>query len=343
MTACTEPAKALRTINRQFSATSYVRQLSSSSWSSLNSAVSRNSSGSNKQFTRVEVNVENIRSLVLAEINKNPQLYHGNDVIKIEANHWFIDRFIKDENDSTSPYFQDPSTIVKSIIECLKWRNEIGINDVKAINFPKEFYDTALFSMGPLDDASMMLYLTGRRFKRMDGFADLWIDFFLYCYETQYDTLKEGIKLIVMVDVSEVGVSGVDLPLFFKLMTIVLKYYPSLVTKVFILEMSWIFKPIVKVIFAVLPKKFSNMVEFVWMDDLKTKVGYDKIPDFMGGQVKTYRIQPPPNCVSLEEIARSKGLTENQITKAKKTLKGISRQMEREELESKENKNINIG
>ena len=331
MTSRIEPTQARKAIDRQFSATSVVRQLSSSSWSSFKSALSRNSCGNNKHSAQVEVSVENVRSLVMAQVKDNSEWYHENDIVKVKTNQWFVDRFIKEGD---SKIIQDPGVIASSITECLKWRKEIRINEMKATNFPKEFYDTALFAMGPLTDGNVMLYLTGRRFKRIDGFTDLWIEFFLYCYESQYESFKDGTKLMVLLDVSGVGLSGVDLPLFFKLITIVLKYYPSLVTKFFILDMPWILKPIAKVVFAILPKKYVDMVGFVWKRDLKENMGLDKLPDFMGGQVETYRIPPPPNCNSLEDIAARKGISGGQIKKAKKILDEITKQMEKEKMEA---------
>ena len=343
MSTLVTPTQARKAINRRFSASSFVRQVSSSSWSSFKSAVSRNSSGSNlkqHQSVRVEVTVEKIRSLVMVEINESPQLFHENDVVKVKTNSWFIERFIRD-TDPKATSSQDMMVIVKSIIECMKWRKEVGINDVKGTHFPKEFYDTALFCLGSLNDGSMMLYLTGRRFRRLDGFTDLMIEFFMFCYESQYENLKDGTQLMAMVDMSGVGLSSVDLPLFFKILTIVLKYYPSLVSRVFITDMSWMFKPIAKLVFAVLPNKIANMVSFVWNAELREKNG-DKIPDFMGGPVQTYRIEPPPNCKSLEEVARIRGgISESQIKKAKKALHDVVNQIKREQLESSKKKNTN--
>lgn len=340
MSTLVTPTQARKAINRQFSASSFVRQVSSSSWSSFKSAVSRNSSGSSskQQGVRVEVSVEKIRSLVMVEIEGDRGSFHEKDVVKVKSNNWFIERFIRD-TDLKAGTSEDMMEIVRCILECLKWRKEVGINDVEATHFPKEFYDTALFSLGSLDDDRMMLYLTGRRFRRLDGFTDLMIEFFIHCYESQYENLKDGTQLMAMVDMSGVGLSSVDLPLFFKILTIVLKYYPSLVSKVFIADMSWMFKPIAKLVFAVLPNKIANMVSFVWNAELREK-NEDKIPDFMGGPVQTYRIEPPPDCKSLEEVARIRGgISESQIKKAKKALHDVVNQIEREKRESSKKKN----
>lgn len=304
------------------------RQNSSSSWNSFKTAVSKISSlgnGSKKNpnpSTPIDAppTIESIRTIILDEINHNPHLYHENDVVKVKSSDWFIDRFIKEhETDSTM-------NVSRYIIECMKWRKDIGINDVKSSDFPKEFYDTELFRIGHLDDGRIMIYLTCHRFRRLDGFTDLWVDFFLHCYESQYDTHKDGTSMVALVDVTGVGLSCVDLPLFFKLMSIVLKYYPSLVSKVYIMDMSWIFKPIAKVIFAALPKKYANMVSFLSRDEFKSKVGTNKVPDFMGGPIDTYRIEPPENCPTLEQVAGDSGITVAQIKKAKKVFNEITRQ-----------------
>lgn len=324
----TQVLRSNRTIPFTFATFSCVtkRQNSSSSWNSFKTAVSKISSRGNGSKNHPSTptdtlpSIESIRTIILDEINRNPQFYHENDVVKVKTSDWFIDRFIK-ENETASA-----TTVSRCIIECIKWRKDIGINDVKSSDFPKEFYDTELFRIGHLDDGNIMIYLSCHRFKRLDGFTDLWVDFFLHCYESQYESYKDGTNILALLDVGNVGLSSVDLPLFFKLMSIVLKYYPSLVSKVYVMDMSWIFKPIAKVIFAALPKKYANMVRFLSKDEFKTKVGIKKVPDFMGGSIDTYRIEPPENCVTLEQVAGESGITNLQIRKAKKVFNEMNRQ-----------------
>lgn len=309
-------------IYRQFSTVSYnfVRQLSSSSWSSFQSAATSNSSSGSSNRTRsnsdrsklslfsfkkknksigVEVTIENIRSLVLLQIfdeqNDDPfLLFHEHDIVKVKSDDYFIDRFIRDgdtdgDHDdirrslngaakSSEP--KDVMKIVKSIIQCLKWRKEVGINGLTAGNFAQEFFNSGLFSIGELCNGNLVMHLNGSQLK----YLDMWVEFIIFGFESLDVSVEKGRKFMVLLDAH--GVSRGDLLIVLKLLINVLRFYPCLVSRIYIMEMSWIMKSMSKMVLATLPKKYVDMLDFASEDELPAKIGVGNVPDIMGGTVQ---------------------------------------------------------
>lgn len=309
-----------------------VLSRTSSTWSfkSVRSTFSSRSSWSRKSktFEEIEVTVGQIRPHILQAIQDQPHLYHPKDVNRIRITDEFIQRFITEHQAKKKNNWEE---IVGIIVESLKWRKEFGLNDLNHRMFPKEFYDLKVFVMGQIGPKEFMLYTKARRFRKFDGLQDRILQFLVYCLESKAEEYGDDVKLTCFADVSNCGVSQLDVKLFMSAIPIFLKNYPAIAQHAYIYELPWLLKPFAKFILSCLPAKYGSMVTFVSKSDYLDIVPNEKLADYLGGPVKTIDFEPAEDAITLEELGKELGLSPDVVKKGRKIVQEVMKEVEKEE------------
>lgn len=311
------------------------RASSQLSFRSVKSRFSSLSGGSKKRrpsIHEIQVTVDQVKPHVFRAIEDDPHLFHPKDVEKLRNADTFIQRFINEHQNWKKNNWEE---IVDLVIESLKWRKDFGINDLNRKMFPREFYDLKVFVYGQIGPKDLMVYVKARRFRKIEGASERILQFGVWCFESLAEEYGDHLKWSAFSDLSGCGLSQVDFPLFMKAIPILLKNFPDIAEHGYIYELPWILKPIAKVVMACLPAKYNDMVTFCSKSDFLEKVPKDKLPDFLGGPVKTREFEPCEDCVTLEEAAAELGMTSEQIKKTRKVVNEMIADVRREEEKSR--------
>ena len=280
--------------------------------------------------------VDQIKPSILYEFNERPQLYHPKDVERIKTSDIFIQRFI-DEHQSKKSNNSDE--IILLVIESLKWRKSFGLYDIDYRSFPKEIYDCKVFCLGKIGPLEYALYLKARRFRRFDGLQERMIQFVLFSFEQLVEQNGDGIKLWLFTDASGVGMAQVDFKLLLSGIPIFLKNFPSVAKHSYVYDLSWFLKPVCHMILSCLPAKYGTMMTIVTKSDYWKTVPHELIPDFLGGPVQTYHLEPAVGAISLEQAMAESGIvSEQQVKKARKLLQEVLEQVTQDEKEAQKAK-----
>lgn len=245
--------------------------------------------------------------------------FHIKDIDRIRRSDHFIQRYIDDANGCTKVGTRITNQqVVDTIIDVLKWRKEFGINDFTAQMFPKEFFQAGIVKTSNLRNGDIMIYVIGRRYKKIDEWSDCIIDLLLWKFDEIECMLPEGAKVRVFVDATGCGLSQADTGLLFKGVPILIGYYPGAVSKAYFYQVPWLLKPFAQMALALLPAKFKELVCFVESKTGIASMGEENVPDFMGGPVITKDFPIPDNIGTVESAGSVRGISKSNIEKMRK-------------------------
>ena len=77
--------------------------------------------------------INEIRESFLNQLNQSPDDFHPDDVDRIKHCDWIIGRFLEYNNGNVKE-------TTKQLIEAMKWRKVQMVNEMKASDFPMEYY-----------------------------------------------------------------------------------------------------------------------------------------------------------------------------------------------------------
>ena len=77
--------------------------------------------------------INQIRESFLNHLNESPDDFHPDDVERIKRCDWIIKRFLVYNK-------KDVNATTKQLIEAMKWRKEQKVNEIKASDFPIEYF-----------------------------------------------------------------------------------------------------------------------------------------------------------------------------------------------------------
>ena len=77
--------------------------------------------------------INQIRESFLNHLNESPDDFYSDDVERIKRCDWIIKRFLVYNK-------KDVDATTKQLIEAMKWRKEQKVNEIKASDFPIEYF-----------------------------------------------------------------------------------------------------------------------------------------------------------------------------------------------------------
>lgn len=274
--------------------------------SNVSRKVSRRESVSISRF----VTVSDVRVQVLNEMAKNRDKFYASDFNRIETNDWFIQRHILDAEDgqimahtSSVSHSLSVANVSRQILSMLMWKREVNIHDTS--KFAAEFFGAGILSFGRDPQFNQLyLYIRGGLLKSVPGWTDVFVSFVCYIINLlETERLLPGEKLSVIVDCSGVGTSTLDVGLVFKMLPILLKYYPSACLKYTIHELPWFFRPLLAVILKLVPSKYQKILQLSTKKNVHDLFNIDTLPYYMGGNMVPDMFDVPDGTASISELA----------------------------------------
>ncbi|XP_053312924.1 motile sperm domain-containing protein 2 [Spea bombifrons] len=182
---------------------------------------------------------------------------------------------------------------LKMIDESLKWRKEIGINDLSESVIPKWCFDIgATYLHGYDKEGNKMLWLRVKlhiRDAKTNEDKKKCVAFWL----ERYAKREPGKLLTVVFDMAECGLSNIDMD-FVKFVINCFKiYYPRYLSKIVIFEMPWIMNAAFKIVKGWLGPEAINMLKFVNRSEIQEYISAEYLPSHMGG-TDPFKYSYPP-------------------------------------------------
>lgn len=239
-----------------------------------------------------QITISKVRESFFFKYVPNIYNFHPKDIARIENNDMFIQRFID------GSIFNNPDAGIKDVIDLmmiiLKWRQEYGINDMEAKDFPAVIFNCGIFKQATLPNGDMIFCVCGRKYKKVDELIEKAVLPGI-CWYFEYGilpNLKEGKKVQIMIDLTGCGLKQADTSIITIGIPLLVNYYPGHFSRIYIYNLPWILEPFVTIGRPFVPARLFNISYIIDKNNMDGIMGSnDCIPDFLGGQLVTYNPQ----------------------------------------------------
>lgn len=311
----------LRQISRQAST------ISNASWKSCKSYFSHINVGrvvrqtTSVTVTGEQLTVEAVRSQLLKVIltDGHREEVDPKDFEKIQSDDWFIERFIVDAlNGVTDRRKIALNSVVETLMDCLKWRKESGVNQITPDLLLKDLYDCRLIVFGECKDScEETMFIRAKMHKKIDEWSQALVDCVCYYFETNCADPKK--RLNIVIDCDGVGYAQADVDLAFKMVPICFKYYPCYVNKVVYYNVPWLLRPLTRLVSNILPVRYRDLIQVADRKTIGDVLGGERyLPTFLGGSVQTTGMRVPEGAGSIDDVGCKRGISKENVTKMKK-------------------------
>ncbi|XP_053561187.1 motile sperm domain-containing protein 2 [Bombina bombina] len=182
---------------------------------------------------------------------------------------------------------------LKMIDESLKWRKDLAVNDLTESAIPKWCFEIGATFLHGYDKESNKLFWFKVKLHIRDAktYADkkrcvaFWLE--------RYNKREPGKLLTVVFDMSESGLSNIDMDFVRFVINCFKIYYPKYLSKIVIFEMPWIMNAAFKIIKGWLGPEAINMLKFANRSEMLDYISAEYLPPHMGG-TDPFKYSYPP-------------------------------------------------
>ncbi|KAK7097956.1 motile sperm domain-containing protein 2-like isoform X2 [Littorina saxatilis] len=206
-------------------------------------------------------------------------------------------RRLRTDNVYATTFIRGPDRLdegVDLVHESLRFRKEYGVNDLTEDSFDQWVWDKrALFLHNRTNTGHKILYVRVKEHKK-DASKILEVKkFFIFWLEMSFraDPLE---KVVTFFDMSEAGLSNLDMEFIRFILTCFKLYYPTFLEKLLIYEMPWIFNAAWRVIKTWLSQEALARIKFATKSDIQSYIDKDQLFEHMGGTAKLDEVEYRP-------------------------------------------------
>lgn len=247
--------------------------------------------------------VDQIRSKLSLEFDRNGSDFHRNDIEMVTTNDWPIERFVIEYTTEEKAF--------EALIKTLKWKKSFGIHDRTDHYFPKEFYEVfERERFGRDREGRLIQWESQRNDQKISGFQDLYKQFLAHMVDrVDAQAGRHGFTLVS--DISGGGLSSVNME-FLKFRIELFAYYPQGLRRVIVVDLPVVLQALTKVVTSWVPKHISDRLRFVRRHELHQFVDIDAIPVRLGGRRQTMGF--PSDLKTMDQL-NGLSLSDKQIEK----------------------------
>ncbi|OCT93948.1 hypothetical protein XELAEV_18011611mg [Xenopus laevis] len=179
------------------------------------------------------------------------------------------------------------------IDESLKWRKDIGVNDLNESTIPKWCFENgATYLHGYDKEGNKLLWLKVKLHVR-DGKTNDDKKKFVAFWLERYARREPGKLLTVVFDMLDCGLSNVDMDFVRFIINSFKTYYPRYLSKIVVYEMPWILNAAFKIVKSWLGPEAINLLKFVNKSQVQDYISAEYLPPLMGG-TDPFKYSYPP-------------------------------------------------
>ncbi|KAM4699110.1 motile sperm domain-containing protein 2 [Discoglossus pictus] len=182
---------------------------------------------------------------------------------------------------------------LKMIDESLKWRKDIAANDLSESIIPKWCFEVGATYLHGYDKEGNKLFWFRVKLHIRDAKTNADKKKCVAFWLERYAKREPGKLLTVVFDMSESGLSNMDMDFVRYVISCFRNYYPKYLSKIVIFEMPWIMNAAFKIIKGWLGPEAINMLKFVNRSEIQDYISAEYLPPHMGG-MDPFKYSYPP-------------------------------------------------
>ena len=101
------------------------------------------------------------KSICLAKIEQEPELYYPEDVEKLKRQEWMIRRFMTHHKGDKLPS-EDTLKTAETIIRMMQWKKKMNLRALKMNDYPREFFEIGLYGQAIMNSGEFLIQCTGK-------------------------------------------------------------------------------------------------------------------------------------------------------------------------------------
>ncbi|XP_006638072.1 motile sperm domain-containing protein 2 [Lepisosteus oculatus] len=235
----------------------------------------------------VEKKIEEIRQRFKTEYIQDPtDKYDERDVDRLRKDDLLVESYL------TWRHFVVDDAL-KMIDESFQWRKEYKVNDLTESSIPRWMFETGAVYLHGYDKEGNKLFWFKVKLHVKD--AKMVVDKKKYVafWLERYAKREPGMPLTVVFDMSESGLSNIDMDFVKYIINCFKVYYPKFLSKMVMYEMPWIMNAAWKIVKSWLGPEAINKLKFVTKSDVQEYIGAEYLPPHMGG-TDSFKYSYPP-------------------------------------------------
>ncbi|XP_050975301.1 motile sperm domain-containing protein 2 [Labeo rohita] len=182
---------------------------------------------------------------------------------------------------------------LKMIDESLQWRKEFNLNDLTESSIPRWMFESGAVYLHGYDKEGNKLFWFRVKLHVKDAKSILDKKRYVAFWLERYAKREPGMPLTVVFDMSESGLSNIDMDFVKYIINCFKVYYPKFLSKMIMYEMPWIMNAAWKIVKTWLGPEAISKLKFVTKSDIQTYVGPEHLPPYMGGTDEFKYSYPP--------------------------------------------------
>lgn len=224
------------------------------------------------------VTTSDLRNIFEKRMSSTPnssELFHPKDLERVKDD-TFLQRVLDHEENNLKD-------AAETLWGLLKWRKEIGANDINENNLKMEYMNEGIiFPRGRDINGCLLLifkfklHVKGKRnYDELKRVIVYWLD--------RIEREEKGKMISMVFDMDGTGLSNMDIDLIKDFIGLFNYYYPNFVNYIIIFNMPWIMNAAFKVVKSLLPAKAIESLKFVNHKTLKDVVPREHALKCWGG------------------------------------------------------------
>lgn len=182
---------------------------------------------------------------------------------------------------------------LKMIDESFQWRKEFGVNDITESTIPRWMFETGAVFLHGYDKEGNKLFWFKVKLHVKDAKTILDKKKYVAFWLERYAKKEPGMPLTVVFDMSESGLSNIDMEFVKYVINCFKVYYPKFLSKMIIVDMPWIMNAAWKIVKSWLGPEAISKLKFATKSEIQTFIGLEYLPPHMGG-TDPFKYSYPP-------------------------------------------------
>ncbi|KAM4558168.1 motile sperm domain-containing protein 2 isoform 1-T2 [Odontesthes bonariensis] len=212
--------------------------------------------------------------------------YDPRDVERLQEDHALVEGYL-----TWRIYVVDDA--LKMIDESFQWRKEFGVNDINESTIPKWMFETGAVFLHGYDKEGNKLFWFKVKLHVKDAKTVLDKKKYVAFWLERYAKKEPGMPLTVVFDMSDSGLSNIDMDFVKYVINCFKVYYPKFLSKMIIVDMPWIMNAAWKIVKSWLGPEAISKLKFASKTEIQTFIDPEYLPPHMGG-TDPFKYSYPP-------------------------------------------------
>ncbi|KAJ8350692.1 hypothetical protein SKAU_G00258220 [Synaphobranchus kaupii] len=235
----------------------------------------------------IEKKIEEVRQRFKDEyVQDSSEKYDSRDVERLQTDDAWVESYL-----AWRLFVVEDS--LKMIDESLQWRREFRLNDLTEGCVPKWMFETGALYLHGYDKEGNKLFWFKVKLHIKDAktvqdkkkYVAFWLE--------SYAKREPGMPLTVVFDMSESGLSNIDMEFVRYIINCFKVYYPKFLSKMIMYEMPWIMNAAWRIVKTWLGPEAISKLKFVSKSEVQTYIGPEYLQPHMGG-TDSFKFSYPP-------------------------------------------------